>query len=402
MAHPESRAEILALFTASLVAGSAAYAGLGALLPYVEHAYAVSGAQVGYVAVAVVFGAMLTVSASGVLCDRFGDRAMMFWSGMLMSAALLAAALVHHYPFVLFFLFIYGAGFAASTPAGSHAILFFFKKEERGLAMGIRQMGTPLGGVAGALLFAALGQHYGYRGAILSASALVFVVVIIATLLYREPPELHGAKVAVTVLAKDVFHMAREPRLLMITASSALLFFVQSAFVAFLPITMVRAGVFNAEVAAGLFACGHLAAAAGRLIIGRASDSVFKGARALPLAIVAGLSAIGALGVAGAGYLPVPVVVMSSLLLGFAGEGWFGLSLIAMAEIGGERHAGGALGFGLTVTFAAGVVTPLIFAAIAARSSYALAWQITAAIGTSAAVPALLVAQSLKTKPSLA
>jgi MFS family permease len=398
MAHPESRGEILALFTVSMMAGSAAYAGMGALLPYVETAYAVSRAQVGFVAIAVVLGAALTISASGIFCDRFGDRATLFWSGMMMTASLVAAALVHHYPLVLVFLFFYGVGFAASCPAGSHAILFFFSKDERGLAMGIRQMGTPLGGVCGALIFAALGSQFGYHVAIFAAAGFVAVISVVATLLYREPQQLHGERVAVRVLAADVFHMAREPRLLLVTLSSALMFFVQSAFVAYFPITMVHVGVFNAEMAAVTFAGGHLAAAFGRVIIGRASDSIFKGSRAIPLAFTGGIAAIGALGIAFAASLPVPLVIVSALLLGFGGEGWFGLSLIAMAEIGGPEHAGGALGFGLTATFAMGVVAPLVVGAIAASSGYNAAWILTAIVAASAAIPALIVARSLAAK----
>jgi MFS family permease len=395
MAHPESRVEILALFTASMVAGSAAYAGMGALLPYVETAYAVSRAQVGFVAIAVVLGAAVTISASGVFCDRFGDRATLFWSGVVMAASLTAAALVHTYPLVLVFLFLYGIGFAGSTPAGSHAILFFFKKEERGLAMGIRQMGTPLGGITGALIFAAIGSRFGYQAAILAAAAVVLGVTSIATLLYREPPQLHGDRVAVRVLAVDVLHMAREPRLLTITLASVLLFFVQSAFIAYFPITMVHTGVFNAELAAVLFACGHLAAAFARVILGRASDALFRGSRAVPMAITAVIAAIGALGVSGAGWLPVPIIVVGALLLGFGGEGWFGLSLIAMAEIGGPEHAGGALGFGLTATFVSGAIAPLIVGVIASSAGYAVAWQVTAGVALAAAVPALLVARFL-------
>jgi MFS family permease len=399
MAHPESRVEILALFTASMVAGSASYAGMGALLPYVETAYAVSRAQVGYVAIAVLLGSTLTISASGIFCDRFGDRATLFWSGMLMTASLVAAALVHTYPLVLVFLFFYGVGFAASCPAGSHAILFFFSKDERGLAMGIRQMGTPLGGVAGALLFAALGSHFGYAPAIFAAAGFVFLVTACATVLYREPAQLHGEKVAARVLAADVLVMAREPRLMLVTLSSALLFFVQTAFVAYFPITMVHMGVFNAELAAVTFACGHLAAAFGRVLIGRLSDSLFRGSRAVPMAITAGIAAAGCLGVSFAGSLPVPLVVFSALLLGFGGEGWFGLSLIAMAEIGGPEHAGGALGFGLTATFAVGVISPLVVGWIASGAGYGAAWQVTAIVAGVAAIPALIVAKSLAAKP---
>ena len=39
---------------------------------------------------------------------------------------------------------------------------------------------------------------------------------------------------------------------------------------------------------------------------------------------------------------PLWAVVVLALVMGFSAEGWFGLSVIAFAEIGGEEHSGSA------------------------------------------------------------
>ncbi len=376
-----------------MVAGAMAYSGTGALVPFFARAFSLPHAQLGYAATAIVVGGTLTSAASGALTDKFGDRAMLLASGLVMGGSLLAAAAVANYGWVLGCLCLYGIAFAASNPAGTHAILFFFPKERRGFAMGVRQTGVPLGGVCGALLFTYVAAHDGYRTTLVVAGALVLAISTLAAVAYREPAAIHGERIAVGILMEDVLLMAREPRLLLVTLTSMLLFVVQTIFIGFLPITLVSQAGYSTTVAALLFASGHVAGAVGRVVIGRASDAIFGGRRMLPLIFAALLATLGALGVASVATLPPWAVAPVVVLLGFAGEGTFGLVLIAMAEIGGEEHAGGALGFGLTLTFAAGIGAPLLFGLVAGRYGYAAAWTLAAASGVLAALSAAIAHQ---------
>ena len=76
--------------------------------------------------------------------------------------------------------------------------------------------------------------------------------------------------------------------------------------------------------------------------------------------------------------------------LGFTAEGWFGVSAVGFAEIGGEEHSGSALGVGLTWTLLAAMVTPTIFGAICQTQGYVAAWRWLAMLEVLGIIPALL------------
>jgi len=394
----ESRYFVLALFTISMVAGAMLYGGTGAIVPYVGGSFGLGHAQLGLIATALTLGGLFTVPLSGTLCDRFGDKAMLLEAGLLMGGAMIAAAIFPNYLWLLACLFLYGAGYAASNPAGTHAILAFFAPTQRGLAMGIRQTGMPVGGALGGLLFAGVGSHYGYGGALIAGGAIVLVVCTASALLYRQPKELCGEHVAIEKLLKDIGHIGKDRRLIFVTLASMLLVFTQTVFIVFFPITLVRGGGYSPEFAALLFAGGHLSAGAGRLVWGRLSDRRWGGNRTIPMAYCAIFGAGAAMLLSGIGHIGLWLICVSAFGLGFAGEGWFALSLLAMAEIGGKDHAGGALGFGTMWIYVAGATAPVAIGIVVGVAGYAIAWQLTAAIGLLATVPALLATRALRLK----
>jgi MFS family permease len=394
----ESRWFVLALFTVSMIAGSMLYGGIGALVPYVGRSFDLPHAQLGLIATAMIVGGLLTVAISGTLCDRYGDKAMLLEAGVLMGGSMMAAAIFPNYFWLLGCVFLYGAGNAASNPAGTHAILAFFSKEQRGLAMGIRQTGMPVGGAIGSLIFALVAWHYGYRGALIVGGALVFVVCTTAALLYRQPKELCGEHVAITELLKDMAHIGKDRRLILVTLTAMLLMCMQITFIVFFPVTLVRAGGYSAEIAALVFAGGHLSAGAGRMVWGRLSDRRYRGNRTIPMVYCAVLSAGAAMLLSGIGHIGIWPLCVAAFGLGFAGEGWFGLALLAMAEIGGEGHAGGAVGFGLMGMLAAAALAPVLIGAVAGAAGYGMAWQVTAAIALLGSVPALLASRMMRVR----
>jgi MFS family permease len=392
----ESRYFVLALFTLSMIAGSMLYGGIGALVPYVGRSFGLPHSELGLIATAMVLGGLLTIAISGTLCDRYGDKAMLLESGVLMGGSMMAAAIFPNYWWLLACMFAYGVGNAASNPAGTHAILAFFSKEQRGLAMGIRQAGMPVGGATGSLLFALIAWHYGYRGALFAVGALVLAICTTAALLYRQPKELCGEHVPILKLLEDIGHIGKDRRLILVTLTAMLLMCVQIVFIVFFPITLVRAGGYSAELAAVIFAGGHFCAAGGRLVWGRLSDRRYQGNRTIPMVYCAVLSASAAVLLSGAGHIGTCAICLAAAGLGFAGEGWFGLAVIAMAEIGGEEHAGGALGFGFMWMLAAAAAAPILIGLVQAAAGYAAAWHTTAALGLLAAVPALLAARLMR------
>jgi MFS family permease len=184
---PESRYEVLALFTGAMVGASLWLMATGALMPAFTSALHVGQTQLGAILSVQMIGSVAMTSVAGLLTDRFGDRTVVLWSGILMGLALVTASLVESFAWLGFWLLVYGIGYAAVTPAGSHAIIFFFKKMDRGLAMGIRQCGVPIAGTLGSLLLPAIALRFDYRGALAAAGILTLLACALAAGLYREP-----------------------------------------------------------------------------------------------------------------------------------------------------------------------------------------------------------------------
>jgi MFS family permease len=393
---PESRYEVLALFTGAMVGSSLFIISTGALMTFFMSALHLGQTELGLILSIQLTGSVAMTSVAGLLTDRFGDKAVVFWSGLVMGLALIAGSLVPNFTWLIAWLLVYGIGYAAVTPAGSHAIIFFFKKADRGLAMGVRQCGVPLAGVLGSLLLPAIALHFEYRGALIAAGVLTLIACSIASALYREPVELQGERVSLRAMLLEMVEIAREARLILLTTTSMVLACGQFALLAFLTLTFVHRAGYALPVALSLFTISQLAAIAGRLAWGWMSDHVFGASRTLPLVVVCVLVALIAFGLGEVGPgTPLWLAAALAAVLGFNAEGWFGVSIIGFAEIGGEEHSGSALGVGLTWTLLAAMVTPAIFGAIAQAHGFDVAWRWLALLQIAGAIPALLASSAV-------
>ena len=131
---------VLALMTAAQAGASVVQQAIGVLAPLLVIEFSLTHAQLGVMFTAMYLGSAIFTAVSGLLTDRFGERAMVGVSGATLAAGLLIASLVANYTLLVAGMFVFGMGYAASTPAGGRAILAWFDRD-RGFAMGIRQTG---------------------------------------------------------------------------------------------------------------------------------------------------------------------------------------------------------------------------------------------------------------------
>ncbi len=392
---PESRYEVLALFTGAMVGASLSIMGSGALMPFFASAFHLGQSQLGWILSVQLIGSVGMTAVAGMLTDRFGDKAVVLWSGVIMGLALVASSLVANFTWLLSWLLVYGIGFAAVTPAGSHAIVFFFKQEERGLAMGIRQCGVPLAGAIAGVLLPAIALHFHYQAALAVCGIVTLLACALASIFYREPAELQGERVSVRAMLMEMVRISRDVRLILLTLASMVLMCAQFALMGFLTLTVIHWG-YAVSVAVAFFTLAQIAAIAGRLGWGWASDHVFKGSRAIPLGIIGIATAAIAFAISsiGAG-APFWLAAALAIGLGLTAEGWLGLSICAFAEIGGSENAGSALGVGLTWTLVAAFVTPTLFGALAQAHGFPFAWRSLALLEAIGVVPALLASETV-------
>ncbi|HYL27879.1 MAG TPA: MFS transporter [Candidatus Nitrosotalea sp.] len=388
---PESPYEVLALFTGAMVGASLFVMATGALMSSFGAELHLGQGALGLILSVQMLGSVAMTSVAGLLTDRFGDKKVVLWSGIVMGSALIVASLVANFTWLVVWLLVYGIGYAAVTPAGSHAIIFFFKKADRGLAMGVRQCGIPIAGVIGSLLLPAIALHFQYRGALATAGALTLLACSLASALYREPLELQGERVSMRTMFGEMLQIARDSRLILLTLTSMVLICGQFALMGFFTLTCVHVAGYPLPLAVGLFTISQFAAIAGRLGWGWLSDHLFGGSRSLPLAVVCVLVALVALGISALdASSPQWIVLLLAIALGFTAEGWLGVGVIGFAEIGGEEHSGSALGVGLTWTLLAAAITPALFGAIVESHGFGTAWRWLAVLEVLGIVPALL------------
>ena len=346
---------------------SAILLGLPSIAPAIQEHYDLSLTQVGIVLAAVNFGAILTMLLWGLVADRIGERTVIVIGQVGAACALAAAGWTSSYGGVVAALAAAGLVGAGVNAASGRAVMGWFVAEERGLALGIRQMSVPLGGAIAAGALPAL-DRLSLRAAFLGLAAGCLAAAVVAGALIRvDPGDDHGE------LARPL----RDPRVWRLCTASTFYVATQVSLVGFMVLFLHNARGVSTAAAAGALAATQVLGGVARIVVGRWSDRLR--ARIIPLRRIAVMLAV-ALGVAvvllsAPVWLIVPVLVAAGTL----GLAWNGLSFTAAAEAAGRLRSGAAIGLQQTFLSAGGIVTPIAFAAIVHAASWRLAFAFAAA-----------------------
>ena len=137
---------ILAVGLASQTAISAVRQGLPSIAPALRDTYSLSLQQLGLVLAAINVGIVLTLFVWGVLADRIGERTVLTTGLAAAAGALVGAALAPSFGWLLAGLLAAGMAGASAIGGSGRAVMGWFERSERGMALGVRQTGVPLGG----------------------------------------------------------------------------------------------------------------------------------------------------------------------------------------------------------------------------------------------------------------
>jgi sugar phosphate permease len=342
--------------------------GLPAIAPAIRQHYGLTLTQVGVVLAAVNFGALATMLLWGIVADRIGERAVIALGQAGAAAALVWSAYTSSFATLVVALSVAGALGAGVNAASGRAVMAWFGEEERGLALGIRQMAVPLGGAVAAGALPALNAHVSLRAAFIGlAAASIAAAIVGAVLLRAEPSEDHS------ILARPL----RDPRVWRICIASTFYVTTQLSLLGFFVVFLHdRRGVSTA-VAAGAFAGTQVLGGIARIAAGRWSDRIRM--RIVPLRQVALGVAVTVGGSAALVDAPVWIVIPALVVAGTFALAWNGLSFTAAAEAAGRARSGAALGLQQTFLSAGAIVAPIGFAAIVHHGSWQLAFALAAA-----------------------
>jgi sugar phosphate permease len=326
---------VLSVGLLGLIAGCASQYGLAYLIPALRaEGLALEAATT--LVIAPVFGVLVALIAWGAAADRWGERLVLTLGLAGAGVALLAAAELPDPLQRWICLFLAGASGAAIHAASGRLILGWFDVRERGLAMGIRQTGQPLG-VAGAALVLPPLATLGLGAALGGLGAACLVTAVAIGLVVRDPP-----RPAAAVGEPRGGSPYRAAYLWRIHAASACLVIPQFAVAIFAFDYLVTGLGWSLGGAGILLAVTQLVGAGTRLVAGYWSDRVrsrLGPMRLVALAIGLAMAALAVLAMAGSSASVVGLAVAAMITVSPNG-----LAFTAVAERAGPRWAGRALG----------------------------------------------------------
>lgn len=358
---------VLAAGTFAAATNAASFLGLAVVAPTLRTRYGLSLSGIGFVLGVVNVGALFTLLGFGLLADRIGERAVLS-GGLAASAAGLAGAAFSSPLWLLVTMLSLSSTFGASVNAASgRAVMSWFDREERGLALGIRQTAIPIGGAAAALALPPLVAAGGLRSAFLALAGGCAAGALAGAVLMRDRRSDPAAFDARPLRDRNMWRLS---------GGSALLLVAQVSVISFAVLFLHGDRGFSTRDAGAVLAVINGFGIVARIAAGRWSDRL--GARILPLRRL-GYALAGAMAVCAAlAHAPIAVLVPSLVVAGVFGLSWNGLSFTAAAETAGHARSGAAIGLQQTVLAVGVAVVPVAFGALVDATSWRVGFAVAA------------------------
>jgi sugar phosphate permease len=354
------------------VVAQASYAttglGLPAIAPAIRRDFGLTLTQTGVVLAASFFGSVPTLLVWGLVADRIGERIVMSVGLAAAAGALVWAAYASTFALLVAALAVAGGVAAGVNSATGRAVMQWFAADERGLALGIRQMAVPLGGAIGAVMLPYLEGHFSLRAAFLGLAVASIIGAVVAFVLIRVEPTVTDRSVQARPL--------RDRRVWLICAGSTFFVTTQLSLLGFFVLFLHDDRGVSTAVAAAALAVTQVFGGISRIALGRWSDHLRM--RIAPLRWV-GLGIAVSVAVLtvvlnASPWIVVPVFMVAAIF----GLSWNGLSFTATAETAGRARSGAAIGLQQTFLAAGGLVAPIAFAAVVHHGSWRAAFALAA------------------------
>jgi sugar phosphate permease len=349
---------VLTLGVLAQAALASLHQGLPSIGPALQDLFGVGLIQTGAFFSAVTVGITLTLASWGLLADRIGERAVLAGGLVGAAVALAGAALVQDYAPAFVALVVAGMLGGCANAASGRAVMGWFAKRERGLALGVRQMASPLGGGLAALALPFAVSRAGVPAAFWVLAAFCGIVGLACGVGLRRSP------VSTRPASGGVQRLLRDARLWRLASSGGLIVSGQACLVSYLVLFLSGArGLGLAAAAAVLVAC-QLAGALVRVVVGVWSDRLGERIRPMRWLAFTGATmlAVTTLLVDAPIGLLVPVALITTVVTMSTN----GLAFTATGEIASAERAGAAMGLQTTLLFISGAVATVVFGAIAA------------------------------------
>ncbi|PEF67950.1 MFS transporter [Bacillus anthracis] len=351
--------------------------GVGVFALFWKEEYALTNTESGLLVSVVNIGPLFCMLFVGRLLDQYNEKILISISSFLLGSSLLLTNIVSGFNGLLFVLLLIGMFYSVSQPGGSKVILKWFPKENRGLAMGIRQAGIPIGGALAGVLIPVLTIHYNVTYAINSIACICIIGGLLFFMFYKEPyvkEEARKGHIKISFWTKLKVVICKKA-LYPIYMAGICMISLQMVLVGHFMKFLVREQSITSIVAGIVFSVMFFSGMIGRVVLAAISDVFYKGNRRIPLLITV-CASIGLvlLLVMSIHTITSGVLYGVSALLGFFSIGWFSLFIAEVAELASEESVGITVSLALTLNQIAIIIAPVLFGYIVDAKGYTYAW----------------------------
>ena len=383
---------------AAQVASALLANGVAFLIPTLHDDRELSLATAGVLVAMPTLGFVLTLIAWGVVVDRVGERRVLAAGLALTAGFATAAALSGPYLLIGGFLLLAGMSAASTNAASGRVVVGWFPPEQRGLAMGIRQMAQPLGVGLAALVIPRVAADHGIGWALAIPAVAAAVMAVACVLLVVDPPRPVRSEAHSDVLANPY---RTSSLLLRVHEVSVLLVVPQFVVWTYGLVWLISDRGWSPGAAGVLITVSQLLGALGRMAVGAWSDRVGSRLRPLRHVAIAAVVVMALLAVTDGLDSPVSVALLVVATVVTVADN--GLAFTSVAEVAGPFWGGRALGAQNTAQFLAASAVPPVMGALIGLIGYPWTFAITALLPAAAipVVPVELEPQRSSRSPSV-
>ncbi|WP_075057373.1 MFS transporter [Thermogymnomonas acidicola] len=281
---------------------------------------------------------------SGYLVDTAGPRATLLFSMSLMTVAMAMTALTRGgFTLLLVSYLLIGLSYGMVTPSTNRAIMDAYYPHHAKL-LGLKQIGVPISGFIGAIVFPPLALALGFR-----INYVVMASLCIATIVMLANSHAMGRKGRREPFRSLILSALRHRVLLMVSITAMFYAWVQQTLLAYYVIFLHGRGGLALELAELSLSVVLLGAIAGRSLWAVLSERLFRGGnRRLLLSAIGGLAGLVVLALPA---LPpvFPADVAYAFLAGATSVSWNGAYVTSISEVGPRNGVGVFSGLSLTI-----------------------------------------------------
>lgn len=357
----------VAMVTSTLLQGA-----LGVLSRFILDEFGITRSQFGLVFAAYSLVGGLSALHIGILADRNSRRVMM---GLFAAAGLAAVGAAFSPTYLLLIVAILFGGLAlgAGNPVTNRIVAQHISIRRRGLVIGIKQAGPPLGIFLAGIALPAIAVATNWRVALSTAVMLPVVGLLGTYLLVPGEPADRPAPAKVSDLDDKVRFVVR-----WLTFIGFSVAFTNSAAIAFLPLFAQEDLAMTPTLAGVVAAIMGLAGVVGRIVWGAVGRRFERPSTALLIIAVVSAASFAFIAMSaalGIHWLWAGAIGSGASVLAWHAVAW--LVIIDRVDVAAIGRASGIMHMGSTFGFAAGA--PLAGLLLDASDSYTLMWGLLAA-----------------------